>query len=85
MSLKSALESAVVNFDPTNPFHKALQQHGESVYLRVIERATQHQHFAIVNGKPITDIAEAVRQKALEIFADENLIKGMKLEDDLGI
>ncbi|POA83681.1 hypothetical protein C1882_18200 [Pseudomonas sp. FW305-E2] len=85
MSLKSALGSAVKNFDPTNPFHQALQKHGESVYLRVIERATQHQHFAIVNGKPITDIAEAVRKKALEILADENIIKGMKLEDDLGI
>lgn len=85
MSLKSALESAVENFDPNNPFHQALQKHGESVYLRVIERATQHQHFAIVNGKPITEIAEAVKQKALELFADENLIKGMKLEDDLGI
>lgn len=86
MSLKSALESAVENFDPNNPFHQALKKHGESLYFRVIERATQDQHHAIHHGsKTITQIAEAVRVKALEIFDNESIMKGMRIEDDIGL
>ena len=39
----------------------------------------------IAKGQPISGIAEAVRLKALEIFADERHMRGMKLEEDLGL
>lgn len=85
MSVKSAVAQTLENFDPANPFHVALKKHGEYNYVRVIERATEYQREAIANGQPIVDIAEAVKQKALEIFADERLMRGMKLEEDLGL
>ena len=73
------------NFNPDNPFHVALKKYGEYNYNRVIERATEYQREAISNGQLIVDIAEAVKQKALEIFADERQMRGMKLEEDLGL
>lgn len=85
MSVKSAVAKALENFDPANPFHVALKKHGEYNYVRVIERATEYQREAIANGQPIVDIAEAVKQKALELFADERQMRGMKLEEDLGL
>jgi hypothetical protein len=85
MSVKSAIAQALENFDTSNPFHVALKKHGDYNYLRVIERATEYQREAIANGQPVVDIAEAVKQKALEIFADERLMRGMKLEEDLGL
>lgn len=85
MSVKSAVAKALENFDPANPFHVALKKHGEYNYVRVIERATEYQSEAIANGQPIVDIADAVKRKALELFADERRMRGMKLEEDLGI
>lgn len=85
MSVKSAVAKALENFNPDNPFHVALKKYGEYNYNRVIERATEYQREAISNGQPIVDIAEAVKQKALEIFADERQMRGMKLEEDLGL
>lgn len=85
MSVKSAVAKALENFDAENPFHVALKKHGEYNYARVIERATEYQREAIDNGQPITEFADAVKKKVLEIFADERLMRGMKLEEDLGI
>ena len=85
MALESAVAKALENFNPDNPFHVALKKHGEYNYSRVIERATESQQVAIANGQPITEIAEAVKQRALEIFADERQMRGMKLEEDLGL
>lgn len=85
MSVKSAVAKALENFDPANPFHVALKKHGEYNYVRVIERATEYQREAIANGQPIVDISEAIKQKALELFADERQMRGMKLEEDLGL
>lgn len=85
MALESAVAKALDNFNPDNPFHVALKKHGEYNYSRVIERATESQQVAIANGQPITEIAEAVKQRALEIFADERYMRGMKLEEDLGL
>lgn len=85
MSVKSAVGQALENFDPANPFHVALKKHGEYNYIRVIERATEYQREAIANGQPIVDIAEAIKQKAQELFADERQMRGMKLEEDLGL
>lgn len=85
MSVKSAVAKALENFDPANPFHVALKKYGEYNYIRVIERATEYQREAIANGQPIVDIAEAIKQKALELFADERQMRGMKLEEDLGL
>lgn len=83
--MESASSKALENFNPDNPFHVALKKYGEYNYNRVIERATEYQREAISNGQPIVDIAEAVKQKALEIFADERQMRGMKLEEDLGL
>lgn len=85
MSVKSAVARALENFDPENPFHVALKKYGKYNYVRVIERANEHYRDSIEAGKPIVDIAEAVKQKALEFFADERLMRGMKLEEDLGL
>lgn len=85
MSVKSAVAKALESFDPANPFHVALKKYGEYNYNRVIERATEYQREAIANGQPMVDIAEAVKQKALEIFADERQMRGMRLEEDLGL
>ena len=85
MTMESAFSKALENFNPDNPFHVALKKYGEYNYNRVIERATEYQREAISNGQPIVDIAEAVKQKALEIFADERQMRGMKLEEDLGL
>lgn len=85
MTMESAVSKALENFNPNNPFHVALKKYGEYNYNRVIERATEYQREAISNGQPIVDIAEAVKQKALEIFADERQMRGMKLEEDLGL
>jgi uncharacterized protein YdbL (DUF1318 family) len=78
-------QQAESNFDSSNPFHQAIKTHGEHIYLQVIERATAYQQEAIANEAPINDIANAVKQKALEMFADENFMKGMRLEEDLGL
>lgn len=85
MTMETAISKALDNFNPDNPFHVALKKYGEYNYNRVIERATEYQREAISNGQPIVDIAEAVKQKALEIFADERQMRGMKLEEDLGL
>ncbi|WP_152606227.1 hypothetical protein [Pseudomonas plecoglossicida] len=85
MTMESAVKKALENFNPSNPFHIALQKYGEHTYNRVIEMATESQRFAIAEGHPIVEIAEAVRSKALEIFADERRMRGMKLEDELGL
>ena len=85
MTMESAFSKALENFNPDNPVHVALKKYGEYNYNRVIERATEYQREAISNGQPIVDIAEAVKQKALEIFADERQMRGMKLEEDLGL
>lgn len=85
MTLEFAVAKALENFNPGNPFHVALRKHGEYNYNRVIERATESQKIEIASGKSIVDIAEAVKQKALEIFADERYMRGMKLEEDLGL
>ncbi|MBD8614092.1 hypothetical protein IFT69_10210 [Pseudomonas putida] len=85
MALGNAIEKALEKFNPDNPFHVALKAHGEYNYTRIIERATEYQHEAIANSHPIVDIAEAVKQKALEMFADERYMRGLKLEEDLGL
>lgn len=85
MTMESAVKKALENFNPSNPFHIALQKYGEHTYSRVIEMATESQRFAIAEGHPIVEIAEAVRSKALEIFADDRRMRGMKLEDELGL
>lgn len=85
MSVKSAVARALENFDPENPFHVALKKYGEYNYVRVIERANEYYRDSIEAGKPIIDIAEAVKQKALEFFADDRYMRGMQLEDDLGL
>ncbi len=85
MSLESAVAKSLEDFNPNNPFHVALKKHGEYNYSRVIERATESQKVAIESGQPIVDIAAAVKQKALEIFADERYMRGMQLEEDLGL
>lgn len=85
MSVKSAVARALENFDPENPFHVALKKYGEYNYVRVIERASDYQRESIASGRPVVDIAEAVKQKALEFFADERYMRGMKLEEDLGL
>lgn len=73
------------NFDPSNPFHQALKKHGEDIYLQVIERATGAQKEAIANSAPIVDIVADVKSRALEIFANDNLMKGMHLEHAMGL
>ena len=85
MTMESAVSKALENFNPDNPFHVALKKYGEYNYNRVIEHATEYQREAISNGQLIVDIAEAVKQKAMEIFADERQMRGMKLEEDLGL
>lgn len=85
MPLESAITKALEDFNPNNPFHVALKKHGEYNYNRVIERATEHQRDAITAGMPIVDIAKSVKQEALEIFADERLMRGMQLEEELGL
>jgi len=83
--MESAITKALDDFNPGNPFHVALRKYGEYNYNRVIERATEHQHDAIKAGMPIVDIARLVKQKALEMFADERLMRGMQLEEELGL
>lgn len=73
------------NLVSENPFHQAIEKHGEHIYLRVVERATTAQQESIANGTPIVDIANKVKKIALEMFADVNLMKGMRLEQDLGL
>lgn len=73
------------NFVSESPFHQAIEKHGQHIYLRVVERATTAQQEAIANGTPVVDIANKVKKIALEMFADENLMKGMRLEQDLGL
>ncbi|MCS4061731.1 hypothetical protein [Pseudomonas putida] len=85
MTMETAVAKALENFNPDNPFHIALKKYGEHSYNRVIEMATESQRFAIAEGHPIVEIAEAVRTKALEIFADERKMRGMRLEDELGL
>ena len=85
MTMESAVSKALENFNPDNPFHVALKKYGEYNYNRVIERATESQREAISNGQPLVNIAGAVKQKALEIFANERQMRGMKLEEDLGL
>jgi len=85
MTMKSAVAKALENFNPDNVFHVALKKYGEHTYNRVIELATESQRFAIAEGHPIVEIAEAVRTRALEIFADERKMRGMRLEDELGL
>lgn len=74
-----------LNFDSNNPFHHAIKRYGESIYLQIIERATAQQQGEIASEVPITEIANAVKQKSLEMFADENLMNGILLEQDLGL
>lgn len=78
-------EKVEANFDPSNPFHLALKKHGEDIYLQVIERATDAQKEAIANSAPIVDIVADVKARALEIFANENLMKGIHLEHAMGL
>lgn len=85
MTMESAVKKALENFNPDNQFHVALKKYGEHTYNRVIEMATESQRFAIAEGHPIVEIAEAVRTRALEIFADERKMRGMRLEDELGL
>jgi hypothetical protein len=85
MSVKSAVARALENFDPSNPFHVALKKYGEYNYVRVIERASDYHRELIANGQPVVNIAESVRQKALEYFADDRYMRGMQLEEDLGL
>jgi hypothetical protein len=73
------------NFDPSNPFHQALKKHGEDIYLQVIERATEAQKEAIANSAPIVDIVADVKARALEIFANKNIMKGIHLEHAIGL
>lgn len=85
MTMESAVAKALENFNPDNQFHVALKKYGEHTYSRVIEMATESQRYAIAEGHPIVEIAEAVRSKALEIFSDERKMRGMRLEDELGL
>lgn len=85
MTVESATTKALENFNPNNPFHVALQKYGEYRYNRVIELATESQRIAIADGHSIVEIAEAVRAKALEIFTDERRMRGIRLEEDLGL
>ncbi|HGY9638067.1 TPA: hypothetical protein ACOJPK_003551 [Pseudomonas putida] len=85
MTMETAVAKALETFNPDNPFHVALKKYGEHNYNRVIEMATESQRFAIAEGHPIVEIAAAVRAKALEIFVDERRMRGMKLEDELGL
>ncbi|MBT0622512.1 hypothetical protein KIH32_01230 [Pseudomonas fluorescens] len=73
------------NLVSVNPFHLAIEKHGEHIYLRVVERATTAQQEAIANGTPVVVIANKVKKIALEMFADANLMSGMRLEQDLGL
>jgi hypothetical protein len=73
------------NFDPSNPFHQAMKKHGEAIYLEVIDRATESQNEAIANSAPIFDIVAEVKARALEMFDNENLMKGMHLEHAIGL
>ncbi|MBK5417735.1 hypothetical protein [Pseudomonas sp. TH31] len=82
LSMTKQVES---NFDSSNPFHLAIKKHGEHIYLQVIERATAEHQESITNGHPIVDIANAVKQRALEMFSNDNLMKGMRIEQDLGL
>ena len=78
-------EKVEAKFDPSNPFHLALKKHGEDIYLQVIERATDAQKEAIVNSAPIVDIVADVKSRALEMFANDNLMKGIHLEHAMGL
>ena len=73
------------NFNPNNPFHVALKKYGKYTYDRVIEHATVFHLEAIAEARPVVFIAEEVKKKALEIFADERYMRGMQLEEDLGL
>lgn len=81
----SLSQQVELNFDSNNPFHHAIQKYGESIYLQVIDRATAQQQEKIANEVPIIEIAHAVKQNSLEIFGDENLMNGIRLEQDLGL
>lgn len=86
MSQEFSLSRQVeLNFDSNNPFHHAIKKYGESIYLQIIERATAQQQEDIASEIPITEMANAVKQKSLEMFADENLMNGIRLEQDLGL
>lgn len=85
MSVKSAIAKALENFDPSNPFHVAPKKYGEYNYMRVIECATDFQRETVESGGTVTEISEAVRRKAMEIFAGERLMRGMRLEEELGL
>ena len=86
MSQEFSLSRQVeLNFDSSNPFHHAIKKYGESIYLQIIERATAQQQEDIASEMSITEIANVVKQKSLEMFADENLMNGIRLEQDLGL
>ncbi|WP_145128113.1 hypothetical protein [Pseudomonas sp. URMO17WK12:I11] len=85
MTVESAVTKALENFNPENPFHVALQKYGEYRYNRVIELATESQRIAIAEGHSIVEVAESVRARALEIFSDERRMRGIRLEEDLGL
>ena len=86
MSQELSLSRQVeLNFDSNNPFHHAIKKYGESTYLQIIERATAQQQEDIASEMPIIEMANAVKQKSLEMFADENLMNGIRLEQDLGL
>lgn len=85
MTVESAVTKALENFNPENPFHMALKEYGEYRYNRVIELATESQRVAIAEGHSIVEVAESVRARALEIFADERRMRGIRLEDELGL
>lgn len=73
------------NFNPNNPFHRAVKQYGYSTYAQVILIATADHQNAIAKCEPISNIALRIRNRALELLDDETFMNGLRLENDLGL
>lgn len=74
-----------IDLNPNNEFHHVVSKTGYDLYLRVIEIATAEQADNIARCVPIAQIALNVKNRALELFANENFMIGLKLEDELGL
>lgn len=64
---------------------KYVDIHGVEIVNRVMTIAAESQIQKVIDLESPRNIALAIRARAIELFEDELLIQGMKLESDLGI
>jgi hypothetical protein len=85
MTEKTSMKLLDIDFNPHNAFHQIVKEIGYDRYVRIIEMATLEQAESIQKCLPIAQISRNVRNRALELFANKNLLSGMRLEDELGL